>query len=338
MRMIEISDVWCDIKKHLKLYYIILPIAFIVSLIYALGQINLYSCEVVLSPEITPDSRSKLFQFLKLVEGGYSINEERDWFAPPIYPEIVKSSAFKERLLSVKIKPFVSQDEMTYHYYLANYQKVTWWKTLFNDVSRQDPPHINTYKPSYNEYMLLEGLTGLVKCSVDPKTLIITVKVTDQNPEVCALIADSARVLLQEQIETHYSQKAAIDMEYNKKIANQKRESYLKAAKDFSDYADSNREATLLKTKTQLNYLEQEMNLQYNAYSNTLGQVIASEARVQEAKPAFTILKSATVPTDHNWPNRAKMVIMFVIYVFYMITCYVLYKEKFWRRNVCLKI
>ena len=43
---------WSDIKKHQKLYFLILPLTFVVSALISLSVPNYYNCTVKLAPEI----------------------------------------------------------------------------------------------------------------------------------------------------------------------------------------------------------------------------------------------------------------------------------------------
>ena len=50
---IDFGKIFKDLLKHKKLYYKVLPIAFVLAAIYSLGQPNYYKCEVMMSPELS---------------------------------------------------------------------------------------------------------------------------------------------------------------------------------------------------------------------------------------------------------------------------------------------
>ena len=49
---IDFKKIFNDLLKHKRLYYKVLPIAFVLAAIYALSKPNFYSCTVKLSPDI----------------------------------------------------------------------------------------------------------------------------------------------------------------------------------------------------------------------------------------------------------------------------------------------
>ena len=84
----------------------------------------------------------------------------------------------------------------------------------------------------------------------------------------------------------------------------------------------------LQSARTKLIDLENEMQLQYNAYNTIAQQLTAAEAKVQEETPAFTTLQSATVPVQKSGPSRAKMCLIFTFLAFLGATVYILHKEN----------
>ena len=73
--------------------------------------------------------------------------------------------------------------------------------------------------------------------------------------------------------------------------------------------------------------LENEMQLQYNAYTQVAAQLMAAEAQVQQETPAFTTLQSATVPIQKSGPKRAQICLVFVFLAFMGTSVWILYKE-----------
>ena len=90
---------------------------------------------------------------------------------------------------------------------------------------------------------------------------------------------------------------------------------------------DHNRDIILQTVRQKQTDLENEMQLQYNAYQQVAAQLLAAEAKVQEETPAFTTLQSATVPVKKSGPKRAQMCLIFVFLAFLGTTAWILYKE-----------
>ena len=337
--MIEITDVWSDMKKHVGLYYILLPTAFVISLIYALSLPNFFTCQIMLSPEMDPNKKIEIFRLLYALETGRNVNQfESAFAAPTTFPDIVNSAEYKKRLLSVKVKPSFLDEKVTYYYYLLNYRKNPWWKELINKKEFVIPQPIDIKRLTYDEAILFDNLSGMIKCSVQKGTYIITIHVTDQDPNVCVQIAESAKDILQDMVQQYFSKKAERENEYYKKMASKKHKEYLDIQKQYADYVDTHRDVLMKQVKSQQTILEEELDLQFRVYSDYVSMQIASEAKIQEAKPILATLQRATAPLFHDKPDRARITVLFTMFVFFLITSYILYKEDFWRRNLSFKI
>lgn len=157
--------------------------------------------------------------------------------------------------------------------------------------------------------------------------MVITINVTDQNALICATMADSVKTRLQNFITDYRTNKVRVDLEHYKKIEAESKERYEKARQAYSEYMDANNNVILLTVRQKQMDLENEMQLQYDAYTQVAARRLAAEAKVQEETPAFTTLQSATVPVFKAGPHRAKFAIMFVFLAFLATSAWILYKE-----------
>ena len=175
---------------------------------------------------------------------------------------------------------------------------------------------------------IVQVIDRKVVCSVDKKTMVITISVTDQDPLIAATMADTVKNRLQNFITDYRTKKARVDLEYNRKLFKEAKARYDKARQLYASFSDANQDLILQSARTKLVDLENEMQLQFNNYNAVAQQLQLSEAKVQEDTPAFTTLQSATVPVKKAGPARTKMVLVFLILVFLGTTVYVLHKEK----------
>ena len=116
-------------------------------------------------------------------------------------------------------------------------------------------------------------------------------------------------------------------MEYNKKICAEAKVRYEKARQRYAEFVDANQDIILQTVRQKQTDLENDMQLQYNAYQQVAAQLLAAEAKVQEETPAFTTLQSATVPIVKAGPKRAQMCLIFLFLAFWGTTAFILYKE-----------
>jgi capsule polysaccharide export protein KpsE/RkpR len=171
------------------------------------------------------------------------------------------------------------------------------------------------------------AINNKVVCDVDKKNMVITISVTDQDPDIAALIADSVKERLQKFITDYRTKKARHTLEYSKKLLSESKSRYEKARRLYAETADANQDIILESVRTKLTDLENDMQLQFNAYSSFATQVQTAEAKVMEDTPAFTTLQSATVPLHKAGPKRAQKVIIFVLAAFLLTTAWILYRE-----------
>ena len=154
---------------------------------------------------------------------------------------------------------------------------------------------------------------------------MITINVTDQNPVIAATMADSVKNRLQTFITDYRTSKARVDLEYNRKIYKETKARYERARQLYAEYMDANQDVILQTVRQRQTDLENEMQLQYNAYQQVASQLLSAEAKVQEETPAFTTLQSATVPIEKSAPKRGRMCIIFTFLAFLATSVYILY-------------
>jgi uncharacterized protein involved in exopolysaccharide biosynthesis len=338
---IDFSQMRQALKKHARLYKILLPAAFLLACFYQLSLHNYYSCTVKLAPELSNKSRSvslgNLASQFGLNLGTTSAG--MDAINPTLYPDLMNSVDFKVSLFPIMIHKRDSTRQMSYYDYLKNEQKSPWWseaigssiKWMISLIAEDKPEEVERIDPfqlTKVQASVVKAINNNVVCDVDKKTLVITINVTDQDPLIAATVADSVQQRLQAFITNYRTSKARVDYEYNKKLFRETKARYEKARRDFAAFADANQDVILESVRSKQADLENEMQLQYNIYTQVAAQLQASEAKVQEDTPAFTTLQSATVPVRKAGPSRGKGVLSFVFLVFLGITVWILHKEN----------
>lgn len=337
-----LGQLWQDIKKHKKLYYKVLGITFIVSAILLIGTPNYYKCTVKLAPEL---SGSKSTSSLASIASSFGLNigsgnMGSEALFPTLYPDLMNSVAFRASLFSIKVQREDDDTPMTYYDYLNNEQKkslleyavlpLKWSKDYILSLIISDEDNsekINPFKLTKEQFDIVKQMEKKVVCDVDNKTLVITIDVTDQDPLIAANMADSVQLHLQEFITNYRTRKARVDLAYNQKLFNEAQARYEKARLKCAAYSDANRHAIFAEKQSEITKLENEMNLQYQAYSQVAVQLRMAEAKVQEDTPAFTMLQPATVPILKIGPKRTRNILIFLFLAFLVTTGYVFHKE-----------
>ena len=150
----------------------------------------------------------------------------------------------------------------------------------------------------------------------------MSITVTDQDPLICALLADSIKEHLQVFITDYRTKKSRIDYEHYRQLTEEARIAYDKARIAYANYADAHQEVFLQSVKTKKDDLENEMQLKYNVYTALNTRQEAAMAKLQENTPVFTTLTNATVPIKPAGPKR----MIFVAVMLFLATCGTLFK------------
>ncbi len=341
---IDFAAIFGALKKHKRLYYKALPIAFIIACIYTLSLPNYYKCEVKLSPELS-SNRSNTSSLLSMASafgvnlGNGAAGMGTEALFPTLYPELMNSVDFKTSLFPVMIHRDKETEMMSYYNYLKDEQKAPWWSeaigavfkgigSLLGGEKKPEKDTIDPFRLTKKQARVVKALDKKVVCDVDKKTMMITIDVTDQDPLICATIADTVMNRLQDFITDYRTKKARIDLEYSTKLYEEAKARYDKARQRYAAFADANNDLVLQSVQTQLANLENEMQLQYNIYQQVAAQMQQAEAKVQRETPAFTTIQRATVPVKKAGPGRAKMCLVFTFLVFIGVSVWILHKEN----------
>ena len=336
---IDFGKILKDLLKHKTLYYKVLPVAFILAAIYALSLPNYYSCQVKLAPEL--GAGAKTGGSLASLASSFGVNlggaqQGADAITPTLYPDLMNSVDFKTALFPVKVTRKDDQKTFTYYDYLDKEQKAPWWSeatkaffSMFNDQSSMvNDKKIDPFMLTKRQTAIAKAINKNVVCDVDKKTFVITINVTDQDPLICATLADSVKTRLQKFITDYRTSKARVDYEYNLKLSREAKVKYEQARNRYVAYADSHRNVSSQTAQTQEADLQAEMQLQQQIYQQVVAQLQQAEMKVQQETPAFTTFQSATVPVLKSGPKRAQMCLIFLFLAFLGTTGWILYKEN----------
>ena len=93
-------------------------------------------------------------------------------------------------------------------------------------------------------------------------------------------------------------------------------------------YADANRDLILESARMRQEELENDMQLQYNIYTQVAQQLQMAEAKVQEKTPAFTVLQEAMVPVKHANMPKIFILAVFLLLGFVLRVVWILWKKR----------
>ena len=103
---------------------------------------------------------------------------------------------------------------------------------------------------------------------------------------------------------------------------------YEKIRRKYGSTSDSNTDVTMKSMELLLTDMENDMQLKYNIYTAMSAQMQSSEAKLQEATPAFTIIESPSIPFKPAGPRRLIISVGMMILAFIGLTGRLLMKKE----------
>jgi capsular polysaccharide biosynthesis protein len=222
---------------------------------------------------------------------------------------------------------------------LLKEQKRPWWSSVIgktigsiaslfaSDSIAKPSKGVNPFRLTKVQAAVASVINSRVVCDVDNKSMVISILVSDQDPVVCATIADSVKERLQRFITDYRTSKVRIDLEHNKKLFVEAKREYDRARQLYASFTDSNQDIILQSVRSKQIELENEMQLKFNAYNTIAAQLENAKMKVQEETPAFTTLQSATVPLAPSSPRKLRIVFVFLFMAFLGTTAWAFYKD-----------
>lgn len=344
-RIIDLTKVAHTLWTKRCLFYKVWAWTFVLSCIWIFPQPRYYTCEVKLAPEMSGED---VGVGLSSIASSFGINlgsiTSQDAIYPELYPELFESPEFVVGLYGVQIKTMGEEDkdsiQTDYYTYIRKYQKENWLLFPFNWVknrlsnlispkesSSDNFADINPVMMNYSDYMLMQAIMRKISCTVDKKTSVITIGVTDQDPLVCALMADSVKAHLQNFIIRYRTSKVKEDMAHYQQMRDSAEVEYNKAMEKYNRYCDSHMNTVLQTYQSDRDNLKNDMMLKQNTLTAMETQLQTSKLKLQEKTPAFTTLKSAIVPVKPAGPKRMLFVLGMMILATIVHSVYVIRKK-----------
>ena len=256
---------------HRKTYYWVMPTTLILTYLYMICIPRYYNCTVSLAPESGGTSISGSLGSIASSFGLGNLaklNSDDAIFAE-IYPDVIKSKKFISELMVVDVKTKEGDVNCNYYTYLRDHQRTAWWnvvksniKSMFSESSTDNyngKEKISTFNLTQVQDDVFGSAQNKITCSVDKKTNVVTITVRDQDPLVCATMADATCQKLQDFIIAYRTNKSRIDYEYYKKLCEESRKEYDKALDRYASCADAYTNSVLTIYKARVEKLENDM-------------------------------------------------------------------------------
>lgn len=342
-QVIDLSKIFHILWHKRRTFYKVWACTFVLSCIWIFPQPRYYSSEVKLAPEMSGDQAVGGLSSLA-TSFGINIGSDvaQDAIYPVLYPELFESPEFIVGLYGIHVTTKEGDISTDYFTYMKKHQKknpLTWpfryvtgkIKALFieeDKTPRADGAKgINPFMMNRKDYDLMQLIKGSINCSVENRNNVITVKVKDQDPLVCAIMADSVKEHLQEFITKYRTSKASDDVAYFQHMRDSAEHEYIIAMDRYSRFCDTHRGSILQTYQSQRDRLENDLTLKQNTFSAMETQLQNAKLKLQEKTPVFTTLKSATVPVLPSGPKRMLFVLCMLFLASVFTGTYLLRKD-----------
>lgn len=336
--VIDLRIILRKVNQKKKLFYKTLPIVFVLSCAYILCIPRYYASSLSLAPELSngPSMSGTLGSIASSFGFDLGGMQTTDAISPLLYPDLMEDNAFVVDLFSIMVESEDGEIKCNYYDYLDKYQKSPWWSAPIKFIKSLLPEDEESSgaKGKNDPYILSKAQDDIAKSArsnidirIDKKTNVISISVQAQDPLICKTLADSVKARLQLYITKYRTNKARIDEEYYKELAENAKKDYEKARQLYGAFADANTNIALQSVRSKQTDLENDMQLKYNTYSAMMTQYQAARAKVQERTPAFTTIKGASVPIKPTGPKRMLFVFSMIFLAIVFTTLYAIKED-----------
>lgn len=321
--LLELGKKLWDNKKFIIKVTII---GAIVGLVIAFSIPKEYTSTVVLTPEVKKGGIGSLGSLATLagINLGGSVGEDV-LGDPRLYPEVLKSTSFISRLLSLNVVDSTQNVNTSLREYLLNNQSVAWWSYVINspslilnifksDEAVEKKKDGNSRNISKEEISAIKSLRNRMFIDYDKNIGLSSISVTMQSAEISALLADSITSYLQSYIIDYRTKKAKEDLQYTERLYDESQSSYYDAQSALAVFRDANMNVVSAKYKTNEERLQNEVNLTYSIYNQMAQQLQMAKIKVQDLTPVFAIIQPAIQPIIPSKPHK-KIIVGILIFV-----------------------
>jgi uncharacterized protein involved in exopolysaccharide biosynthesis len=326
--------------KRWKLYALCIAGVIVFSLVFVFTIPRYYACKVMLAPEATNNNNG-----LNSLMNSFGLGDMEttdDAISPKLYPDLMTSNDFIVSMFPVEITTKDGELTTTYYDYLLHYNKNSWYGELLGNLaetlkSKDNDKCISelkgkTFPTAFlltdEQHDIANLITNKIQYDYDKKTGVISVTVKDQDPLVCALIADTVSSRLQDFIMDYRTKKARNDLEYAQRIYAQTKADYEESNERYVAAVDANWDIVNETAKARLEALSNEKTLKYQTFSTVTQKLEGAKAKLQEATPVITVLQGSSVPQKPAGPKRLIITLVLMFLACFVCTAYLIVKSK----------
>lgn len=344
-REINIIEMVKKVLAERKSLVVSLAVGAVCGVIIAICTPKEYKSEVILVPELSSGGLG-LTENLADMASSFGINLDgsnkgMDALYPEIYPEVLSSNDFIQTLFDVPVRLKKDDTPRSYFHHMTVEQKIPFWdypKIWLAEMRKEEDSgkpggKADPFKISLIESEVCKAISGNISCLIDKKTSVILIAVTDQDPLVAAIMADTLQNRLQEYITKYRTKKARNDYKYYASLHKEAKVKYEKAQNAYASFCDSNQDMVLERFVAKRDGLENEMQMAFSLMQQMTTQMNAAKAKIQERTPAYTMIKSAKMPYKASSMSRVMIVLLTMFFAFTINAMWILFLKDLFKKK-----
>ncbi len=341
---IDLRKYWNKLKARWKTILIWTLAAAILGAAYSLTIPRRYTVVSKLAPELSNNTVNRISALSQLAGLNATMLGSTDAVYPMVYPDIMHSTDFLVDLFDTPVS-FVEKKERvdtTLYEYMLNHRKgsalgwvmslpgraVSGVKGLFKKEAPMDTTSVvDPFKLTNKQFAVANGLKKSIQPVIDKKTMVLTIQVTMQDPNVAATVAKTVNEKLKEYVSKYRTEKAVHDLDYYQKIYDETKAQYLASQSRYARFVDNNQGMVRQSSRIEQTRLQNEASLNYQLFNNAAVQLQNAKAKVQQDTPVFAEIISPTVPLKPSKPSRKMITLVFMVLGFGIGSLFALFKK-----------
>ena len=261
-----------------------------------------------------------------------------DGIPPALYPDIIQSTVFLQRLMEHEVMLPGTGDRVTVKEYMINHQKRSFVEiarrytvrlpfTIRSWLTGSDRDEITTMdrelagnerlarlvQMSRDDWERLRNLRDRISSSSERETGVVTIRVQMQDGVIAADLADRVVELLSEYITEYRTEKFRRDVDFIEERHNEARVQFEDAQRELARFNDQNRGQLTAMARTEEQLLQSRYNLTFNLYNTMAERLEEARIKLQEETPVVNILEPAAVPDRRSEPRRTQILIIYTM-------------------------
>ncbi len=323
---VDVAEMVREIWSRRKFIVKVTSVFVILGIIVALTSKVEYTATCKLLPE-DKEGTSKDFGGLGGLAGlaGISLDLGGSGLNPELYPEVVKSATFLNKLINTPVYFEAKDTTISSFDYFKNLDKPSLLgilvqntiglpgkiKKLFvsGEKSKQSPSEIMRF--TEEDWSIIESYSERLSVAVDSETGTIRIKAEMPDAIAAANVTTLLVAQLTQKISQYKTEKAQVSLSFIEERFEESRNEYEIRQNQLATFADRNRDLTTAMIRTEYDRLQNEMNIAFEVYKSLATQREQARIKVKEDTPIFTVIEEVRIPETKSKPNRRVIVFVF---------------------------